>query len=360
MSDSTSVDQANTKPRKTTVGLALASVAALGCCFLINAPMESARAQQANPAAPTKIKVGAIESLQWMTFYVSLSRGIFAKHGLDIELTNMNNPIPALIAGELQFTMNGADVAVIAAARGKPTPAVAMMQQTNLLSIHGRADVPWPNASKGYPAKMEDLRGKAIGMGNLGTSGEIFVRLAMLDAKMEVGRDYSIVVIGGGAANLVTALKAHTVDAVLLYPPWSQLADSQKISVPIARQANNEGPESSLKSAGLSINVNGDFLRNNKETVKKFTSALVEGSTFLRNYEKNKTELLEIASKYSGVTDKLVLERILPDVSARAEPSMNCDAWALTVKGLKTLGTISNDPKCEEIAALDVAPARGN
>lgn len=96
-------------------------------------------------------------------FFQALAAGIYAKHGLDVEIQLGNpqsNPAPQLIAGKVNFTAGSSGTALNAAREGAPIMAVAAMFQKDPRIIVG-------HPGQGYE-KLEDMVGHTAFVGALG------------------------------------------------------------------------------------------------------------------------------------------------------------------------------------------------
>jgi len=308
----------------------------------------------ASQTPPVTVRVGGAPSLMYLPFYVGIEQGFFARQGLAIDLTTMSNPVPALLSGEINLALNGSDSAVVAAARGRPTPALVMMQQRNSMSLTASNGLARAHAGKLYPTTLTDLRGKTIAIIGRGSGAEIFVKQMLDGAQMEEGKDYNIVVIGS-PSGLLNALKANQVDAANLWSPFQEQAWVEKIGVPLVREVE-EGPPGRRLAAGISVHGNSEFLKARSDVAKRFADAMVEANAFTRNLKDNQARLVEIAMKYTGVSNREVLLAALPTISSLAYPGVDCAAWAETAKGLYSVKSIPHVPKCEEITAADLAP----
>jgi len=320
-----------------------------GCLMLAALAVTSGSAQAVT------VRIGGPASLLYLPYYVALDEGFLKKRGVEVDNIENVNSVASLIAGEIDFSTGGSDQNVLSAVRGKPTPAIAMMQQVNSLSISASTSLQLPNLQKGYPENLRDLKGKTVALPNRGTGAESLVRQAFSAIGFEESRDYSLVVVGSGA-NIIASLKGNKVDAALLWPPYADQVWADKTAVPLVREGFNEGPETRRKGAGIPFSVNIDYLKAHPDTVKLVVDAIVEGDEFVRNYDANKERLIDIAMKYTGIKDRALLGSAIASVAKLAYPGINCDAWAQVAKGLIAIKTIDKVPACADVAALSVAP----
>jgi NitT/TauT family transport system substrate-binding protein len=128
--------------------------------------------------------------------------GIFRKHGLDAHVVLVSGSprnVQSLIAGNFDYTMagvtplirarlNGADPVILAAIANYSTQKIMVAP---VAKIH----------------KVEDLRGKIVGVTQYGSEGDTFLRIALKSVDLRPDMDVTIFQTGGGA-NTVQALAA--------------------------------------------------------------------------------------------------------------------------------------------------------
>src|SRR5687767_13835949 len=91
--------------------------------LLLVAGVAGCAAPPPTEAPRTKLKVGYVPIADCLQLYVAVEQGMFAKNGLDVELTSLQSGqriIEALIAGELQVGIANVVSATTAYARGAP------------------------------------------------------------------------------------------------------------------------------------------------------------------------------------------------------------------------------------------------
>jgi ABC-type nitrate/sulfonate/bicarbonate transport system substrate-binding protein len=138
---------------------------------------------------------------------VAQEAGIFRRHGLDAQVVLVSGSprnVQSLIAGNFDYTMagvtplvrarlSGADPAILAAIANYSTQKIVVAAQAK---IH----------------KVEELRGKIVGVTQYGSEGDTFLRIALKSAGLRPDVDVTIFQTGGGA-NTVQALAAGRIHA---------------------------------------------------------------------------------------------------------------------------------------------------
>ncbi len=341
------------RSRRTWQRLALVVAASL-FGTLLGVGEQSATAQTSSASA-TKITVGGTPSLLYLPFYVALDLGLFAKEGLDVQLVTMPNAIPAVLSGEVQFSLSGSDAAVISAARGRPTPAVVMFQQRSSLSLVAGMQVKLPDAK--FPENVRALKGKTVALNRRGATSENLMKQIFTAAGMQEGRDFSVVIIPT-PASIVLALKSHNVDAAILWPPFQEQAAAENAAYLVIRENSPQSPETRSKSGGVSIQVNADFLKTNPEVVKKMVNGIVTGAAMIRDYANNEQRLVDVAVKYTGMSNRQAMAQAIRTVAEFAYPGIDCESWMSGAREMFEAKSIPVIPKCEEMTAIGgVAPS---
>ncbi len=93
-----------------------------------------ALAAPAQAAEPTKVKLGTVAWIGYAPFYVAVERGLFAKHGVKVELQDFPDPalIPsALASGGLQGAMYTYDQVITSVAKGQKHRVVMPIDYSN-------------------------------------------------------------------------------------------------------------------------------------------------------------------------------------------------------------------------------------
>ena len=136
---------------------------------------------------------------QWKTF---------EENGLDVEIIQMRPQVAnaAMIAGEIHYFAGVGPNSVAATLRGMASRAVWFASDQLIYSLLARAEF----------KTLRELRSKRLGVGGLGDTTEVSLRVG-LEAAGENPKDF--VILGVGNPNLMSALESASIDAALLNPP---------------------------------------------------------------------------------------------------------------------------------------------
>ncbi len=158
------------------------------------------------------LTVGFVVDPSWAQVPVAADTGLFAEHGVEVEVINFQSGVEALqaaAAGQVDIT-TAADVPTAAALTRTPTlRVVADGSRWEGSRIVARR-------SAGITG-VEDLAGKSIGT-PLGTSAAYFIANALATANIEA----TLVQVAPSA--IVTAISQRNVDAVSIFQPYQAQA----------------------------------------------------------------------------------------------------------------------------------------
>lgn len=272
------------------LALAVAGLAAVGIAGGIG-----------DAAAQTAIKVGKAvpNAFSFTPLDIGIEKGIFAKHGLEVEAIGFQGGSPqqqALAAGSIQFAL-GAGPEFQAMAKGAPNIGIGQMAgRPLLLGIVVRPD---------GPAGPEDLKGKMISVSGKGSLTHWLVGEL---ARQQGWDSEDINTVGLGAMpSQLAALKAGQTDGMTV-----DLATGYRLE--------EEGEGRVLVAFGEIIDNfimhmiwgNKDYVAAHPDVTKAFLAGWYETIKYVKE---NKQESLEIAAPIMGVNMEIaskVYDDMLP------------------------------------------------
>jgi len=239
-------------------------------------------------SAQTKITVGKTTGGSGFhtPSYIAMDRGFFKAEGLDASFVTLQGR--ALVTAGLSGTVDFI-----------PIPsggAQAALSGAELRYVVGQSlKSQWLIAARPDITKPEDLKGKTVGYGRVGSADYDEGAAVMLRAfKMDVGKDYKVISFQGEPER-IAALVNGDIQAAL-------------ISVPHAPRAINAGMKILLRTgdyiqrAGGTMWTMKSYVDAHPDTVKKFIRAMAKGVMFYRD---NKAGSLPSLKEHLGVvTDK--------------------------------------------------------
>jgi len=243
--------------------------------------------------------------------WVAADKGIWKKHGLDVELIFLrggSRTVSALIGGSVDFII-GSDLGVTTAIlQGAALTRVGVT--TNTL---GYSMVTQPGIKT-----VRDLRGKIVGI----TPGRdaAYARVVKLlrDNGMDASKDVTFLSVGdGGPAARVAALSSGVIHATMFTPPSDRI--SEKAGMRILAKID-------VANVGGGLNTSTAVLQKSRPQVLRFLRGYMEAIQYLQN---NKDESLKIFSKYVRNPDLGIMAYLYDEISSRVERGLRPQADAV-------------------------------
>ena len=264
--------------------------------------------------------------------WVAADRGIWKKHGLDVELIFLrggSRTVSALIGGSVDFII-GSDLGVTTAIlQGAALTRVGVT--TNNL---GYSMVTQPGIKT-----VRDLRGKIVGI----TPGRdaAYARVVKLlrDNGMDASRDVTFLSVGdGGPAARVAALSSGVIHATMFTPPSDRI--SEKAGMRILAKID-------VANVGGGLNTSTAVLQKSRSQLLRFLRGYMEAIQYLQN---NKDESLKIFSKYVRNPDLGIMAYLYDEISSRVERDLRPQADA--VRALLDLAAL-DFPQAKRLSEKD-------
>jgi NitT/TauT family transport system substrate-binding protein len=304
------------------------SQAILCCALLLDTSFVFA---QAKPLR--ELKVGYPLGGSTGFFWVAHRAGSFEKHGLKLEpiyIRGGRMGIQAALSGDLLLQLQGASSVVSAWAQGaKDLQFIG--------AVGNRLD--YVLAALPSIRKPEDLKGKRIGVSQIGASSDFIARHAVRQLGLNPEKDVTIVGVGG-AGERWAALTGGHIQATVVQPPFTLLA--RKAGYPVLIDFSKEDFEYTIAGPLTTRS----FIRSERETVMNFMRGLADGMDFYRD-EKNKDKVIKFLGEYyrSNAVEEL-------EETRRAYSQLTPGLPLITVKAVENV--IAND---RTLAAMKLNPA---
>jgi NitT/TauT family transport system substrate-binding protein len=264
--------------------------------------------------------------------WVTADKGIWKKHGLDVELIFLrggSRTVSALIGGSVDVIL-GSDLGV----------TTAILQGANLARLGvttntlGYSMVTQPNIRS-----VRDLKGKIIGI----TPGRdaAYARVAKLlrDNGMDANKDVTYLSIGdGGPAARVAALSSGIIHATMFTPPSDMISEKAGMRILVKIEVAN---------VGGGLNTTPAFVHKKRPLALRFLRGYMEGIQYLKA---NKEESLRIFSKYVRNPDRAVMAYLYEEISTRVESGLRPQAEA--VRALLDLAALDL-PQAKKLSEKD-------
>ena len=224
----------------------------------------------------TRIRMGlAARSTTSMPFFVARERGFFREEGLEVELIVMQaiQTIQATLGKSTQFAsatgsavsaaVRGADIKVILAVTDRPS--FDLIAQPNITSV-------------------QQLRGKKIGTGGVGSLAEILARRILIANNV---RPEDVAILATGPSHVTyLSLKAKVIDAAPLQMPLTFTAQDEGFRKLVAA-----GDVYQTVQGGLATTT--AMLTEQPELVTKVVRAMLRAARLIKSDRKYGIEFLK-------------------------------------------------------------------
>jgi len=140
---------------------------------------------------------------------------------------------------------------------------------------------------------VEDLRGKTIGIAQVGSSSDIGTRLVLAKTGLVPGKDVSVIQVGSGP-NRTAALQAGSIQASVTQPPDSTILERQGFHTLLDLASLG------LPNANTVIAVNRSWASSHKDVTQKVVDSVVQA---ISRMKRDKSLAVDILSKYYKSTD---------------------------------------------------------
>ena len=259
-----------------------------GVCFIVlfgAVPTHAADAPQKLRVAYAAIT--AAFSIPW----VAKEAGIFQRHGLDVELVYIaagSRAVQTLVGGSIDIAAIGGPAGVDARLAGADTVYIAIPVNRVIVFTVAAPQI----------QRVEELRGKSIGVTRIGTVTDYFTRLYLRQNGLVPDRDV-MVRQTGGLPETVAALKAGQVHAGTFGFPAVLHAKAAGFRVLV--DYSTQGFRYPLSG----VVVTQKLLRSNETAIRRFLEAHIEA---VHRFKTDANFTMNVIGKYTQTTDRSMLE----------------------------------------------------
>jgi ABC-type nitrate/sulfonate/bicarbonate transport system substrate-binding protein len=243
-------------------------------------------------ASAQKITVGwsAVSALN-SPYWVMKDAGFLKQEGLDAELiyiASSSTIAQAQLAGDVSVSTANSQVIADIGLQGGDLIAMGAVINVAAFYIMASPDI----------KRVEDLRGKPVGVTRYGASTDFSMRLFLRKYGLEPVRDVPVIQIGEMPA-IAAALSKHSIYAAPMSYPMAYKAEEAGIKM-LANLAKEDIP-----FVHVGIAVTRSFMKDHRPQAKAILRAYSRAVHFMHT---NKEEYKKIIAKYSKVTDPGMLE----------------------------------------------------
>lgn len=260
---------------------------------------------------------------------VAIAEKFCEKHGIRCELRTVPSaPIgmQMLLAGDLDVQMGPPEVIFNAVARGAKVKVPGTFHGTPMTFLMASSRLATPNEPRGYPAVMQDLRGKRVGVTARGAGTEFQLASLLKGAGMSPS-DVTILAVGSPDTAL-GAIRSGQVDAVMLFEPMGGFCEVQKVCRVLVDPRKGQGPSDLTGNTGATTLqvIRTDYAEKKPQVVAALQSALRDSEIFMQAPANRPAVLKVLRDTFSiAVPDaEAVLSVVLRDslgaFTARVDP----------------------------------------
>jgi NitT/TauT family transport system substrate-binding protein len=220
--------------------------------------------------------------------WIARDAGLFEKNGLRTEVAYIRSGstmAQTLVSGEIQMSQMGGPAMLAAGVAGMDLTFVAVALNTTPIVIMGTV------------SRMEDLKGKAIGVTRYGSNTDISARFAIRKAGLQPEKDVALIQLED-YAGIMGGIHSGRIAAGALADPFTDAA--KKLGYKEIADLAAMG----LEFPFVGIATKKSYIKENIDTVQRFVRAYTEAIAIYKN---NRELAMKITSKYTGIKDPAIL-----------------------------------------------------
>lgn len=220
--------------------------------------------------------------------WVAREAGLFEKNGLRADVAYIRSGSTmgqALVAGEIQMAQMGGPAALAAGVAGFDVALIAVALNTTPIVIMGTV------------SKMEELKGKGIGITRYGSNTDISARFAIRKFGLQPEKDVALLQLED-YPGIMGGLQSGRIAAGALADPFTDHA--KKLGYKEIADIASLG----LEFPFVGIVAKKTYLRDNPDVAQRFVRAYTEAIALYKN---NRELAMKVTSKYTGIKDPAIL-----------------------------------------------------
>jgi NitT/TauT family transport system substrate-binding protein len=146
-----------------------------------------------------------------LPLWTAINSGLFQKYGVEATtqfIAQSPTLVASMLSGEIPFANVGEDAVIAADLHGGDIVILASGPNKIFFTVYAAPGI----------RRVEDLKGKKIGISQFGATTDFAMRYILSQAGLRPGEDATLLAIGNQANNL-TALQRGVIDATIMAPP---------------------------------------------------------------------------------------------------------------------------------------------
>jgi len=241
--------------------------------------------------------------------WVAKDIGAFAKYGVDPNLIFISSSpvmVPALIGGDVQAAIAGANAVIAAALGGASIVSVASLANRPYLRLWVHPEI----------SRVEELRGKTFGVSRFGATTDNLTRILLRRVGLENAVNIRQL---GGTLEVGLAFRHRQIDGAVLATLRTDVP--HRILIELA--------ESGIQYSMGQLVVSRDFYRRAPVTLENILRAYLEGVAALRDPQQ-KEHVLKTVARYTRLKETKAIEEIYTDAAKYVDRVPRVEAEAVS------------------------------
>jgi NitT/TauT family transport system substrate-binding protein len=269
---------------------------------------------QAHAAEKAKLTIGySTTGPTAVGLWMAKEIGAFGKYGVEPNLVFISSSpvmVPALIGGDVQCAIAGANAVIAAVLGGAPIVSVASLANRPYLRLWVQPEF----------SRVEELRGKTLGVSRFGATTDNLTRILLRRVGMENAVNIRQL---GGTLEVGLAFRHRQIDGAVLATLRTDVPN--KILVELA--------DSGIQYSMGQLVVSREFQRRSSDTLEKILRAYIEGVAVLRDPE-NKERVVKTIANFTRLKEAKAIEEIYADAAKYVDriPRVEPEAVAATLE----------------------------
>ena len=264
-------------------------------------------------AADKLVALYSAHAVPYSMPWVAEELGLFKKHDIDFDfvyIPSSSTATAAILGANVEVGLLGG-VGIVNAYVNGATDLVFIGSIKNIMtqSILAKPDV----------TKLEQLKGKRIGVTRIGSNTHYFTVQAFRRAGMNTDKDITFIQTGG-EAETVGALVTGRIDAATLLPPSDGKAIAQGFRYVVF------GPDIGIPYAASTITTRRSVIAKRGAVVGRFMRAMAEASKVMH---RDKEVVYRLMEKKLRIKDRAVLDASYTIEMKVMEPRLELKAPAI-------------------------------
>jgi ABC-type nitrate/sulfonate/bicarbonate transport system substrate-binding protein len=239
--------------------------------------------------------------------------GAFGKYGVEpnfIFISSSPVMVPALIGGDVQCAIAGANAVIAAVLGGAPIVSVASLANRPYLRLWAQPEI----------TRIDELRGKTLGVSRFGATTDNLTRILLRRAGMENAVNIRQL---GGTLEVGLAFRHRQIDGAVLATLRTDAP--HRILLELA--------ESGIQYSMGQLVVSREFYRRAPDTMEKIMRAYIEGVAALRDGAQ-KERVVKTIGNVTRLKELKAIEEIYSDAAKYVDrvPRVEPEAVAATLE----------------------------